>query len=66
MTVTVFSQSQSPGNEMVSKWHSSTVDQEGSSNLIGLPTLRSNSSQFDSKRKLGGKTGEDKLDRRTL
>jgi len=36
MTVTVFSQSQSPGNEMVSKWHSSTVEQEGSSNLIGL------------------------------
>ena len=36
MVVTIFGQSQSPGNELRSMWHSSSADQEGSNNLIGL------------------------------
>jgi len=36
MTVKVFGQSQSPGNEQRNYWHSSSADQEGSQNLIGL------------------------------
>lgn len=36
MVVTVFGQSQSPGNEQRDYWHSSTADREGSRNLIGL------------------------------
>lgn len=36
MMVTVFSQSQSPGNEQRNYWHSSTADQEGSRNLAGI------------------------------
>jgi microcin C transport system substrate-binding protein len=36
MMVTVFGQSQSPGNELISMFHSSTADQEGSRNLIGI------------------------------
>jgi len=36
MTVNVFGQSQSPGNEQRDYWHSSTADREGSRNLIGL------------------------------
>ncbi len=36
MIVNVFPQSQSPGNELISMWHSSSADQEGSNNLIGL------------------------------
>jgi microcin C transport system substrate-binding protein len=36
MVVNVFDQSQSPGNELMNKWHSSAADQEGSDNLIGL------------------------------
>jgi microcin C transport system substrate-binding protein len=34
--VNVFPQSQSPGNELMSMWHSSSADQEGSNNLFGL------------------------------
>jgi microcin C transport system substrate-binding protein len=36
LVVTIFGQSQSPGNELRSMWHSSAADQEGSNNLIGL------------------------------
>jgi microcin C transport system substrate-binding protein len=36
MVVTLFSQSQSPGNELRNMWHSSSATQEGSNNLIGL------------------------------
>ncbi|OQW95664.1 MAG: ABC transporter substrate-binding protein [Beggiatoa sp. IS2] len=34
--VNTFPQSQSPGNELISVWHSSSADQEGSNNLVGL------------------------------
>nr|MBF0223310.1 ABC transporter substrate-binding protein [Desulfobulbaceae bacterium] len=36
MLVNVFGQSQSPGNEQRSYWHSSAAEQTGSRNLIGL------------------------------
>ena len=36
MTVNVFGQSQSPGNEQRGYWHSSSADQEGSNNIIGI------------------------------
>lgn len=36
MTVETFGQSQSPGNELVGLWHSSSADQEGSNNIMGL------------------------------
>ncbi|MBL4606891.1 MAG: ABC transporter substrate-binding protein [Pseudomonadales bacterium] len=36
MTVTVFGQSLSPGNEQHNYWHSSTADQKGSRNWIGI------------------------------
>lgn len=36
MTVHVFGQSQSPGNEQRNYWHSSSADMEGSRNLIGV------------------------------
>jgi microcin C transport system substrate-binding protein len=36
MTVTVFGQSQSPGNEQRNYWHSSSAGQKGSRNLIGI------------------------------
>jgi microcin C transport system substrate-binding protein len=36
MIVESFGQSQSPGNELVGLWHSSTADQEGSNNVMGL------------------------------
>lgn len=36
MTVHVFGQSQSPGNEQRNYWHSSSADMEGSRNLIGI------------------------------
>lgn len=36
MMVAGFSQSQSPGNEQIGMWHSSTADQEGSNNLAGI------------------------------
>jgi microcin C transport system substrate-binding protein len=36
MIVESFGQSQSPGNELVSLWHSSTADQEGANNVMGL------------------------------
>ncbi len=36
MTVNVFGQSQSPGNEQRNYWHSSSADQEGSNNIIGI------------------------------
>jgi len=36
MVVNVFGQSQSPGNEQRSYWHSSSADQPGTRNLIGL------------------------------
>ncbi|MDH3393607.1 MAG: extracellular solute-binding protein [Desulfobulbaceae bacterium] len=36
MTVNVFGQSQSPGNEQRNYWHSSSADQEGSGNIIGI------------------------------
>ncbi len=36
MTVNVFGQSQSPGNEQRDYWHSSTADREGSRNIIGI------------------------------
>ena len=36
MTVNVFGQSQSPGNEQRDYWHSTTADREGSRNLIGI------------------------------
>lgn len=36
MTVQVFGQSQSPGNEQRDYWHSSAADREGSRNIIGI------------------------------
>jgi microcin C transport system substrate-binding protein len=36
MMVSSFSQSQSPGNELVNYWHSSTANQEGARNLAGI------------------------------
>ncbi|HIJ77806.1 MAG: extracellular solute-binding protein [Desulfobulbaceae bacterium] len=36
MTVTVFGQSQSPGNEQRNYWHSTAADHKGSRNLIGI------------------------------
>jgi microcin C transport system substrate-binding protein len=36
MIVESFGQSQSPGNELVGLWHSSSADQEGSNNVLGL------------------------------
>ena len=36
MMVHVFSQSSTPGNEQFNYWHSRSVDQEGSGNLIGI------------------------------
>lgn len=36
MMVESFGQSQSPGNELMSLWHSSAADQEGSNNSIGI------------------------------
>lgn len=36
MVVTVFSQSQFPGNELMNIWHSTSVQQSGSNNLMGL------------------------------
>lgn len=36
MLVHIFGQSQSPGNELMNTWHSSSALQEGSNNLIGL------------------------------
>lgn len=36
MMVAGFNQSQSPGNELISMWHSSTADSEGSNNLAGI------------------------------
>jgi len=36
MIVESFGQSQSPGNELISLWHSSTADQEGANNVMGL------------------------------
>ncbi|MCL7488941.1 MAG: extracellular solute-binding protein [Desulfobulbaceae bacterium] len=36
MMVSVFGQSQSPGNEQRSYWHSSSADQKGSRNLAGI------------------------------
>jgi len=36
MIVESFGQSQSPGNELVGLWHSSTADQEGANNVMGL------------------------------
>lgn len=36
MMVSGFAQSQSPGNEMLTRWHSSSAKQEGSDNIIGI------------------------------
>lgn len=36
MMVASFSQSQSPGNELLNLWSSSAADQEGSNNIIGI------------------------------
>jgi len=36
MTVNVFGQSQSPGNEQRNYWHSASADRQGSRNLIGI------------------------------
>ena len=36
MILKMFAQSQSPGNELMSMWHSTSANQEGSNNLIGL------------------------------
>lgn len=36
MIVATFGESQSPGNELISRWHSSSADQEGSNNIMGL------------------------------
>lgn len=36
MVVSSIGQSQSPGNEQLNYWHSSTADQEGSNNIIGI------------------------------
>jgi microcin C transport system substrate-binding protein len=36
MMVASFAQSQSPGNELITRWHSSSASQEGSDNVIGI------------------------------
>jgi len=36
MTVIIFAQSQSPGNELINYWHSSSADKAGSNNFMGL------------------------------
>jgi microcin C transport system substrate-binding protein len=36
MVVEQFGESQSPGNELISRWHSSSADQVGSNNIMGL------------------------------
>jgi len=36
MVVEQFGESQSPGNELISRWHSSSADQAGSNNIMGL------------------------------
>ncbi|MBU0485758.1 MAG: extracellular solute-binding protein [Proteobacteria bacterium] len=36
MIVNVYGQSQSPGNEQIDYWHSSSAERKGSANLIGL------------------------------
>ncbi|ALG68196.1 extracellular solute-binding protein [Beggiatoa leptomitoformis] len=36
MIVTIFPQSQSPGNELMNLWHSSSADKNGTNNWIGL------------------------------
>jgi microcin C transport system substrate-binding protein len=36
MMVNVFGQSQSPGNEQIDYWHSSSADRQGSGNLAGI------------------------------
>ena len=36
VTVASFGESQSPGNELLSRFHSSSADQEGSDNIMGL------------------------------
>ena len=36
MIVNVYGQSQSPGNEQIDYWHSSSADRPGSGNLIGI------------------------------
>jgi microcin C transport system substrate-binding protein len=36
MKVTIFPQSHSPGNELKNMWHSSSADEEGSNNWLGL------------------------------
>jgi microcin C transport system substrate-binding protein len=36
MIVESFGQSQSPGNELIGLWHSSTANQEGANNVMGL------------------------------
>ena len=36
MTVNVFGQSQSPGNEQRDYWHSTSADRQGSRNLVGI------------------------------
>ena len=36
MIVESFGQSQSPGNELIGLWHSSTADQEGATNVMGI------------------------------
>lgn len=36
MVITIFAQSQSPGNELMNTWHSVSAEQNGSNNLIGL------------------------------
>ena len=36
MVVTIFGQSQSPGNELLFMWHSDSADRKGSQNLLGL------------------------------
>jgi len=36
MVVASYKQSQSPGNELMTRWHSSSANQEGSENVIGI------------------------------
>jgi microcin C transport system substrate-binding protein len=36
MTVSLYGQSQSPGNEQMNNWHSSAADREGTENYMGL------------------------------
>ncbi len=36
MTTVWYTQSQSPGNELIGRWHSSSANQEGSENAIGI------------------------------